>query len=101
MEVHLFSSVCKSIVILGVVFLCSCNPVIYSSGSGSRNISPNIPPWKQTIGTDRVLSYENGILKLDDKVIPLEPTDEMVEVGYRFTNEHVEIYVDKVLVHKD
>ena len=65
----------RKFMLLGLLFLCSCNAELHSSGFGTVGIGPGHPAWKQNLGRGRVLSCEKGdleekgILKLDGKVI--------------------------------
>ena len=86
--------------LLGLLFLCSCNAELHSRGFGTMEIGPNQPAWKQNLGRDRVLSYEKGVLKLDAKVIRHTPGEGTQQVRYEYTNEEVEIYVDGVLAYQ-
>ena len=96
----------RNFLLLGLLFLCSCNAELHSTGFGTMEIGPNQPAWKQILGRGRVLSYEKGdlnkkgILKLDGKVIRYTQRDGTQQVRYEYTNEEVEIYVDGELAYK-
>jgi len=90
----------RNFLLLGLLFLCSCNAELHSSGFGTMEIGPNQTAWKQNLGKGRVLSFEKGILKLDAKVIRHTQSDGTQQVSYEYTNEEVEIYVDGELAYK-
>ena len=90
----------RNFLLLGLLFLCSCNAELHSSGFGTMEIGPNQTAWKQNLGKGRVLSYEKGILKLDAKMIRHTQSDGTQQVRYEYTNEEVENYVDGELAYK-
>ena len=90
----------RNFLLLGLLFLCSCNAELHSSGFGTMEIGPNQTAWKQNLGKGRVLSFEKRILKLDAKVIRHTQSDGTQEVRYEYTNEEVVIYVDGELAYK-
>ena len=96
----------RKFMLLGLLFLCSCNAELHSSGFGTVGIGPGHPAWKQNLGRGRVLSCEKGdleekgILKLDGKVIRYTQRDGTQQVRYEYTNEEVEIYADGELAYK-